>query len=587
MLAFITTGLLLTALSVASVRNLPLKYIKAGPSRTQQRASATSAASCKCYPGDTCWPTAREWSRLNTTVGGRLIATVPRAAACHDDQWAPYNNATCTALQNSWVDPETHYPSSSSVMAPFFANQSCDPFLPESAQCVVGTYIQYAINVTSAKDVSAGIEFATQHNIRLVVRNTGHDYNGKSTGSGALGLWMHHLKNISIIGWSDSHYTGKAIKLGAGVQGFEAYAAADAAGLQVVGGECPTVGIAGGYTQGGGHSALSSRHGLAADQTLEWEVVTATGEHLIANRRNNGELYWALSGGGGGTYGVVISMTSKARPVTATSAMNMTILASDTTQDAYYEAIDYFHSTLPTVVDSGSMAVWFFTNTSFSISPITAPDVPVADLKTYLAPFETKLNELHIPFTSFYAQFDSYLDAFDAMFSPIEVGIAQYGGRLIPRSVVENNNLALTQAYRDINNLGGQFIGVGVNVSKAVAGDVYNAVNPGWRDAVIHTVLTTPWSFEAPWSEMLANQRLMTNEMLPKLAALTPHGSAYLNEADFRQPDWKSVFYGTNYDKLLAIKDKYDPHHLFYGVTAVGSDYWTIEHDGTGKMCVA
>ncbi|KAJ7037227.1 FAD binding domain protein [Mycena alexandri] len=584
MVSFIAAGLLLTALSVASIENIPSKHGKA-PSSAQDRSLA--AASCKCYPGDACWPTATEWSSLNTTVGGRLVATVPLAAACHDDQWARYDNTTCTALQNSWVDPETHYLSSSSVMAPFFANQSCDPFLPESAQCVIGTYIQYAINVTSADDVSAGIQFATKYNIRLVVRNTGHDYNGKSTGSGTLGLWLHHLKGISISDWSDSHYTGKAIKLGAGVQGSEAYEAADAAGLQVVGGECPTVGIAGGYTQGGGHSALASKHGLAADQTLEWEVVTGTGKHLVANRQSNTDLYWALSGGGGGTYGVVLSMTSKAHLDTATSAMNMTIFASDTTQDAYYEAIEYFHSTLPAIVDSGAMAVWIFTNTSFLISPITAPDVPVADLKTYLAPFETKLNELNITFTSYYAQFDSYLNSFNAMFSPIEVSIAQYGGRLIPRSVVENNNTALTQAYRDINNLGGQFIGVGVNVSKAVVGDVYNAVNPGWRDAVIHTVITTPWSFEAPWSEMLANQRLMTNEMLPKLAALTPNGSAYLNEADFRQPDWKSVFYGTNYDDLLAVKNKYDPNHLFYAVTAVGSDHWTVEDDGTGKMCLA
>ncbi|KAJ7880121.1 hypothetical protein B0H13DRAFT_2542387 [Mycena leptocephala] len=553
------------ALSAASAKNLPSKHTKA-PSRMQHRLSATSvAASCRCYPDDACWPTATEWSSLNTTIGGRLVATVPLAAACHDDQWVTYDNATCTALQNSWLDPETHYPSSSSVVAPFFANQSCDPFLPESAQCIIGTYVQYAINVTSADDVSAGIQSAT-------------NYNGKSTGSGALGLWMPHLKDISISDWSDSHYTGKAIKLGAGVQGFEAYDAADAAGLQVVGGEYPTVGIAGGYTQGGGHSALASKHGLAADQTLEWEVITGTGEYLVANRQNNTDLYWALSGGGGGTYGV-------AHPDTATSAMNMAIFASDTTEDAYYEAIEYFHSTLSTIVDSGAMVVWYFTNTSFFISPITAPDIPVANLKTYLAPIETKLNELNITFTSYYAQFDSYLDSFDAMFSAIEVSIVQYGGRLIPRSVIENNT-ALTQAYHDINNLGGQFIGVGINVSKAVVGDVHNAVNPGWRDTLIHSVITTPWSFEAPWGEMLANQRLMTNEMLPKLAALTPNGSAYLNEADFRQPDWTSVFYGTNYDDLLAVKNKYDPNHLFYAVTAVGSDYWTIEDDGTGKMCV-
>lgn len=105
MVSFITAGLLLTALSAASVTNLPSTHTKA-PSR--MHSSATSAAaSCRCYPGDACWPAAAEWSSLNTTVGGRLVATVPLAAACHDDQWATYDNATCTALQNSWLDPET------------------------------------------------------------------------------------------------------------------------------------------------------------------------------------------------------------------------------------------------------------------------------------------------------------------------------------------------------------------------------------------------------------------------------------------------------------------------------------------------
>ena len=253
-------------------------------------------------------------------------------------------------------------------MAPFFANQSCDPFLPRSARCILGTYVQYSINVSQTSHVIHGIKFAAQNNIRLVIRNTGHDYNGKSTGAGALSLWMHNLKDIRISDYSDKHYKGRAIKMSAGVQGFEAYAAADAQGLQVVGGECPTVGIAGGYTQGGGHSALASKHGLAADQALEWEVVTATGQHLIANRRQNTDLFWALSGGGGGTYGVVLSLTAKAHPDSPTSAMNLTFTNTGVSQDAFYDAVATFHSSLPALVDSGAMSVWFFTNTSFSIS---------------------------------------------------------------------------------------------------------------------------------------------------------------------------------------------------------------------------
>jgi hypothetical protein len=62
------------------------------------------------------------------------------------------------------------------------------------------------------------------------------------------------LNSINFLNYTSNTYTGPAIKMGAGVQAFAAYEAAGKVGLQVVGGECPTVGIAGGYTQGGGHS---------------------------------------------------------------------------------------------------------------------------------------------------------------------------------------------------------------------------------------------------------------------------------------------------------------------------------------------
>ncbi|KAI5252056.1 FAD binding domain protein [Aureobasidium subglaciale] len=548
-------------------------------------AASVNRADCRCFPGDACWPSANEWNSLNQTVNGRLIATIPLAAACHDDQYAAYDEERCSELQNSWLDPETHLPSSSSIMAPFFANQSCDPFQPRSAQCVIGTYVQYAINVSDVTDVVNGLNFATNHNIRLVVRNTGHDYNGKSTGAGALGLWMGNLKDTEIKDWSDKHYTGKAIKVGAGIRGGEAYKIADAAGYQVVGGECPTVGIAGGYSQGGGHSALTSRHGLAADQVLEWEVVTATGGHILANRQQNTDLYWALSGGGGGTYGIVLSMTSKLHPDTPTVGFNLTFTSAGIPMDTYYEAITAYHAALPAIVDAGAMSVWYFTNESFAISPITAPDVCLSELMDLLAPFMDKLDQLNITYTHYFGQFETYLEHFDTMFSPIQVGIAQYGGRLIPRSVVENNNTALTEAFRFINENGGQFIGVGVNASLARSGFPENAVNPGWRDALIDTTLTTPWNFTAPWEEMVANKDKMTNLFIPKLAELTPNGSCYLNEGDFQQPNFQEVFYGKNYQKLSEIKDKYDPHHVFYATTAVGSEYWEPQEDG--RLCRA
>lgn len=78
---------------------------------------------CKCFPGDACWPSIKDWDKLNKTVDGRLIATVPLASPCYDS-WGNYNEDICENLQELWTKPDTHIDTSSSVMAPFFANQS-------------------------------------------------------------------------------------------------------------------------------------------------------------------------------------------------------------------------------------------------------------------------------------------------------------------------------------------------------------------------------------------------------------------------------------------------------------------------------
>lgn len=75
----------------------------------------------------------------------------------------------------------------------------------------------------------------------------------------------------------------------------------------------------------------------------------------------------------------------------------------------------------------------------------------------------------------------------------------------------------------------------------------------------------------------------MTDVLLPRLEQLTPGGGAYLNEGDFQQPNFQEVFYGGNYERLLEIKNKYDPNHIFYATTGVGSESWTVSNDG--RMC--
>lgn len=112
----------------------------------------------------------------------------------------------------------------------------------------------------------------------------------------------------------------------------ELYQFAEDHGITVVGGSDRTVGPSGGWViaslqisirsetatdifwQGGGHSMLSNNFGLGADRVLQYRVVTPQGEYLTANACQNTDLFYALRGGGGGTFGVVMESTFLAEP---------------------------------------------------------------------------------------------------------------------------------------------------------------------------------------------------------------------------------------------------------------------------------
>lgn len=471
-------------------------------------------------------------------------------------------------------------------MAPFFANQSCDPFQPRERPCELGNYVRYAVDASGPSDIQHTIEFATLKNIRFVIRNTGHDYLGRSTGAGSLAIWTHHLKDISFVEVYDSPgYKGAAFKLGAGVQGFEIMAAARDQGMVVVGGECPTVGIAGGYTLGGGHSALSTNFGLSSDNVLNWEVVTAAGALVNANEEENSDLFWALNGGGGSTFGVVVSVTVRAHPDAVFGGASLTFYTAQNPESVFYDAIQDFHEELPAMVDAGTMVVYYFTSSFFAISPLSAYNKTADQVKSILAPFVTKLDSKGVNYTSTYSDFGTYYEHYDKYFGPlpvgsIQVGIAQYAARLIPRSVVG----AIAPTWKAVVQKGATWIGVGTNV-KPFDSREKSSVHPAWRDAIVHATLTLPWSFSAPWSDAIAAQEKMTSEIMPLVEAATPGSGAYVNEGDWRQPNFQETFWGANYERLLRVKKKWDSSDFFYATVGVGSEAWSIRHDG--RMCRA
>ncbi|KAL0941910.1 FAD binding domain protein [Colletotrichum truncatum] len=553
---------------------------------------AARDSACRCFPGDACWPKTADWDAFNKTVGGRLIATVPIGAVCHDSSFGSYDANKCAALRSSWASSETHIQTSSSVMAAFFANQSCDPFLQPTDRCVVGTYVQYAVKATSAADYSATIKFAQKNNIRLVIRNTGHDYLGKSTGAGALALWTHHLKDIKVLDYKSAGYTGKALKVGAGVQAGEAQDAAHAQGLVIVGGNSPTVGLAGGYTQGGGHGPLVSKYGLGADQVLEWEVVTSSGLTITATPTKYADLYWALSGGGGGTYAAVLSMTVKAYPDMIVSSANLTFTNTGVTDEVFYGAVKSYLKTLPSIVDAGAVSIWLLTPGMFLMQPTTAPGLKKEELQALLQPTLDALDAAGITYgyilteTDYHInQYSTYLDSYNDMNPEPAVTEFNVGGRLMPRSLVATDASATTlvDTLASIIKNGGIISGLTINVARKT-GAVPNAVHPAWRTALFSAVVGTPYD-RADFSTLVSGQKTVTDTLIPALTALTPGGGAYLNEADRNQADWQTVFYGSNYAKLKTIKKIYDPLDTFYALTGVGSDGWKVQ--GDGRLCKA
>lgn len=347
---------------------------------------------CRCFPGDPCWPLEWSWKKLNTSLGGRLIATTPIASVCHESQFGAYDSSACAQLQAAWNDPRTHYTSPSSPMAHYFANKSCDPFTPPHSQCVLGTYVQYSVNASSARHFQVALEFAKRENIRLVIRNTGHDYYGKSTGAGALAIWTHNMKKISVHEYRSPYYTGKVVKISAGVSNAEAQEAAHRHGLIIAGGVSSSVGASGGWSQGGGHGPLASFLGLGADQVIEWEVVTGAGQHLIATPREHQDLFWAIAGGGGGTFGIVVSVTLRAYPDVKVAAANLTFTDRGVSSETFYGAVHKFLTTLPGVTDSNGTGVWLLQQGVFSLFPAVAPNMTAVQLDTILQPILDRLD---------------------------------------------------------------------------------------------------------------------------------------------------------------------------------------------------
>jgi FAD/FMN-containing dehydrogenase len=261
---------------------------------------------CRCVAPHPC-AAAVPWPALNASVGGRLVPVLDPLRSCQRD----LRGTACAAALNATDDE-------------FWLSAQPGGYLHSgqygrwnvSAAVSGGSFGSggsFAVAAECEADVQAAVAFAADHNLRLVVKSTGHDWFGRSSAPGSLMVWTHRLSAIAFhaAGGQAADALPTAVTVQAGVQLADLYRAAHAAGVVVMGGTCDSVGV-GGCFLGGCFGVFTRKFGSAASNLLAARVVLANGSLVTASATSHADLFWALRGGGGGVAGVVTSFTARA-----------------------------------------------------------------------------------------------------------------------------------------------------------------------------------------------------------------------------------------------------------------------------------
>lgn len=558
------------------------------------------AGFCKVFPGDADWPSQSTWERFNELLDGALIPTVPSAAPCYPN-WGLYDKAKCLAIQANFSSPWYHEDDPTSVQSPLFQGRTCLPFDSPNGTCTLGGFPTHVVNVSTVAHVQLALNFARNNNLRLIVKNTGHDFLGRSVGAGSLSIWTHNLKQIDFIGnyQSDSGYKGKALKVGAGATVLEVYQAAHKNNAIALGGICESVGYAGGYVAGGGHTPMSGYYGMAADNVEALEVVTADGRFVTASNTSNPDLFWALRGGGGSTYGVVTSIVIRVHePMPVVTSVIKFETSTNVSRELFWEGMRKYYELFIPFTDAHTYSFWWARarggvngTLHFEMIPFFAPNHTIDSFNELVKPWFDGLRQLKIPFTAQTTLHDSYYAAYRASWGNDTAGavVTVPGNWLFPRGNWEDP-VKFNRTFAAIreHSLSGRSI-AGYHQAPYNRLNVDNAVSSAFRHTLSFLIGSAliEGAENATTKQVAAAADVLTNTIMArwrKVAPETEFGGSYGNEANVMQPNWQQIFYGTQYPKLFQLKQKWDPKSVFYGPTSVGSEAWEVQDGDQGTI---
>ncbi|KAE9401589.1 FAD-binding domain-containing protein [Gymnopus androsaceus JB14] len=547
-------------------------------------------------------PTTLDWTALNKTLGGRLYTARPFASPCFPDfdgLSVPRIEANCEVIEDNYFNATFRSTQFGSFMTTQWEScmstdsqctlDSSDPsdFLAwTDLPCDQGSVAPYYIDVQNYTDVQIALNFSSNTGVPLSIKNSGHDYFGRSSMVGSLALWVMILRHINVYsqlsfnasfvpdGGSESY---PAMTIGAGVPWADAYAFADSNNVTIVGGYAETVGASGGWVMGGGHSVLSPVLGLGIDRVLEFKLVTPDGEYRTANAYTNPDLFWALRGGGGGTFGVVLESTSVVEPGAMT--LQVASLSFDPTSETGIQFIQLLTENSLQWAQQG----WgghFTINGLILVNPLLTLEEAQSSMQNATEFIQSQNGTVTIEtLPSWYEFYVKYVISYQST-----VGLeATLASRLIPSSLfeTEDGRNTFVQAIADMPAAAQDILTI-----TAVAPFLFNATanstsaTPAWRDSVWHV----SFLFYREFLSLRKTKSLLSRPqiIIPKpLISIAPDSGAYMNEANVYEPNYEQAFWGENYPQLLAIKEKYDPSGLLGCWRCVG---WTGVND-TRSQC--
>jgi FAD/FMN-containing dehydrogenase len=567
-------------------------------------APKTSEPFRRIRPTDPDWPSSAMWDKLKQQVGGRLIPVTSPLAPCTS---AP-DSAACAARLQEMKNPY------------FISEQPGGTQLSGWLDAWTPAPSVYAVAAKNTGDVAAAVNFAREHRLRLVVKGTGHSYLGTSNAPDSLLVWTHGMNAITVqdafVPKGCNVSPRPAVTVEPGVRWIEAYdAVTTKAGRYVQGGGCCTVGV-GGLVQGGGFGSFSKNFGLAAAGLLEAEVVTADGKVLIANACTNPDLFWALKGGGGGTFGVLTRMTLATHdlPEFAGGAEGKIHAKSDA---AYRRLIAEFlrHYEKNLFNPHWGEQVHFDKDNALSIQMVfigLTDDQAEAAWKPFKDFVEASPNDFEyadrlgvgtMPARHWWDVPWSKQHRRDAFVSDPRPGappgnvwwtgnsgecnafLYGYESLWLPSSLLRDTDKLAGVIFDASRNFEVQF-----HFNKGLAGAPADrlaavrdtAMNPKVIDAFTLALIATgaPQSMPGvkghePDFTKGRQDAAAISAAADRLRAIAPDAGSYFNETNYFERSYQKSFWGPNYPRLLEVKKKYDPDGLFFVHNGVGSEGWS------------